>query len=240
MLAFSGGVPGQIVSDTLRAGITRAGFYEKLVNRTYADMATHDGTAVIPPRPCKPRDKAKVEVGVQGVQGVQRRILARLRNRRFFALAELNQAIHDLVGQLKDRPMRGWDTSRRALYEPLDRLALRPLPAVPYDDAAWKRCQVNLDDHVESEKPFHSVPFRLLGEAAAARVTAKTVQIFHRGKRARQAGAASGLQPICAACGRIGRPRLRRTCRVRTGATATGRTRRSCAKPPRSALTPRR
>jgi hypothetical protein len=89
----------------LRAGITRACFYEPLVNRTYADMASHYGTAVIPARPYKPRDKAKVEVGVQVVQ---RWILARLRNRRFFSLAELNQAIRELVIQLNDRPMRGW------------------------------------------------------------------------------------------------------------------------------------
>ena len=105
MLAFIGGVPRQIVSDNLRAGITRACFYEPLVNRTYADMASHYGTAVVPARPYKPRDKAKVEVGVQVVQ---RWILARLRNRRFFSLPELNQAIRDLVDQLNDRPMRGW------------------------------------------------------------------------------------------------------------------------------------
>ena len=125
MLGFLGGVPRQLVSDNLRAGITRACFYEPLVNRTYADMAAHYGAVVIPARPYKPRDKAKVEVGVQVVQ---RWILARLRNRRFFSLAELNQAIRELVGQLNDRPMRGWGTTRRALFEQLDRPALHPLP----------------------------------------------------------------------------------------------------------------
>ena len=129
MLAFMGGVPRQIVSDNLRAGITRACFYEPLVNRTYADMASHYGTAVIPARPYKPKDKAKVEVGVQVVQ---RWILARLRNQRFFSLAELNQAIRDLTDQLNDRTMRGWGTTRRALYEQLDRPTLGPLPAAPY------------------------------------------------------------------------------------------------------------
>lgn len=133
MLAFIGGVPRQIVSDNLRAGITRACFYEPLVNRSYADLASHYGTAIIPARPYKPRDKAKVEVGVQVVQ---RWILARLRNRCFFSLAELNQAIRELVGQLNDRPMRGWDTTRRALFEQLDRPALQPLPPAPYEHAA--------------------------------------------------------------------------------------------------------
>jgi transposase len=179
MLAFIGGVPRQIVSDNLRAGITRACFYEPLVNRTYADMASHYGTAVIPARPYKPRDKAKVEVGVQVVQ---RWILARLRNRRFFSLAELNQAIRGLVDDLNVRPMRGWGTTRRALYEQLDRPALRELPPTPYEYATWKRCRVNLDYHVEIDKHFYSVPFRLLREEVEARVTAKTVEIFHRGK----------------------------------------------------------
>ena len=179
MLTFIGGVPDQIVSDNLRAGITRACFYEPLVNRTYADMASHYGTAVIPARPYKPRDKAKVEVGVQVVQ---RWILARLRNRRFFSLAELNQAIRELVDQLNDRPMRGWGTTRRALYEQLDRPALRELPPTPYEYATWKRCRVNLDYHVEIEKHFYSVPSRLLREEVEARITVKTVEIFHRGK----------------------------------------------------------
>jgi transposase len=179
MLAFIGGVPRQIVSDNLRAGITRACFYEPTVNRTYADMAAHYGTAVIPARPYKPRDKAKVEVGVQVVQ---RWILARLRNRRFFSLGELNQAIRELVTQLNDRPMRGWGISRRALFEQIDRPALLPLPSLPYEYAAWKRCRVNLDYHVEIEKHFYSVPFRLLREEVEARITVKTVEIFHRGK----------------------------------------------------------
>jgi len=179
MLASIGGVPRQIVSDNLRAGITRACFYEPLVNRTYADMASHYGTAVIPARPYKPRDKAKVEVGVQVVQ---RWILARLRNRRFFSLAELNQAIRGLVDDLNVRPMRGWGTTRCALYEQLDRPALRELPPTPYEYATWKRCRVDLDYHVEIDKHFYSVPFRLLREEVEARITAKTVEIFHRGK----------------------------------------------------------
>jgi len=179
LLAFIGGVPRQIVSDNLRAGITRACFYEPLVNRTYADMAAHYGTAVIPARPYKPRDKAKVEVGVQVVQ---RWILARLRNRRFFSLGELNRAIRELVTQLNERPMRGWGASRRALFEQIDRPALLPLPSGSYEYAEWKRCRVNLDYHVEIGKHFYSVPFRLLREEVEARIAAKTVEIFHRGK----------------------------------------------------------
>ena len=178
-LTTLGGVPRQIVSDNLKAGITKACFYEPTVNRTYADMASHYRTAIIPARPYKPRDKAKVEVGVQVVQ---RWILARLRNRRFFSLAELNRAIRELVDQPNDRPMRGWGTTRRALFEQLDRPALQSLPPTPYEYADWKRCRVNLDYHIEIAKHFYSVPFRLLRQEVEARVTAKTVEIFHRGK----------------------------------------------------------
>lgn len=179
MLAFFAGTPRQIVSDNLRAGITRACFYEPQVNRTYADFATYYGTAIIPARPYKPRDKAKVEVGVQVVQ---RWILARLRNRRFFSLAELNQAIGELVAQLNDRPMRGWGTTRHALYEQVDRPALLALPPTAYEYAEWKRCRVNLDYHVEIDKHFYSVPFRLLRAEVEARITATTVELFHHGK----------------------------------------------------------
>ena len=108
--------------------------------------------------------------------------MARLRNRRFFSLAELNQAIRELVDDLNVRPMGGWGTTRRSLYEQLDRPALRALPPTPYEYATRKRCRVNLDYHVEIDKHFYSVPFRLLREEVEARVTVKTVEIFHRGK----------------------------------------------------------
>jgi hypothetical protein len=113
----------------LKAGITKACFHEPTVNRTYADMARHYGTAIIPARPYKPRDKAKVEVGVQVVG---RWILARLRHRRFFSLAELNTAIRGLLDKLNNRVMRGWGTSRRALFGQLDIPALGSLPPLPY------------------------------------------------------------------------------------------------------------
>src|SRR5262249_50645874 len=92
--AYFGGPPRQTVSDNLKAGITKACFHEPIVNRTHADMARHYGTAIVPARPDKPRDKAKVEVGVPVVG---RWILARLRHRRFFSLAELNAAIRALL-----------------------------------------------------------------------------------------------------------------------------------------------
>src|SRR5256885_739643 len=143
-------------------------------------MARHYATAIVPARPYKPRDKAKVEVGVQVVG---RWIMARLRHRRFFSLAELNAAIRALLDELNDRPMRGWGMSRRALFEQLDKPALRSLPPLAYEYAEWKRCRVGLDYHVEIAKHYYSVPHQLLRQEVEARITAATVEIFHRGKR---------------------------------------------------------
>lgn len=178
--AFFDGVPAQTVSDNLKAGITKACFHEPMVNRTYADMARHYGTAILPARPYKPRDKAKVEVAVQIVS---RWILARLRNRRFFSLAALNEAIRALLDELNDRPLRGWGRSRRNLFEELDRPALNCLPPEPYEFAEWKRCRVGLDYHVEIAKHYYSVPYSFARQEVEARITASSVEIFAHGKR---------------------------------------------------------
>ena len=177
---YFGGVARQLVSDNLKAGVTRACFHEPAVNRTYGEMAAHYGAAIVPARPYKPRDKAKVEVSVQVVQ---RWILARLRHHRFLSLAELNSAISVLVGQLNDRTMRGLGTTRRALFERFDRPALLLLPLVAYEYAEWRRCRVGLDYHVGVEKHFYSVPHDLLRQEVEARITTGTVEVFHRGKR---------------------------------------------------------
>lgn len=177
---FFGGVPGQIVSDNLKSGVTKACFYEPTVNRTYADMAAHYDTAVIPARPYKPRDKAKVEVGVQVAQ---RWIAARLRNRQFFSLAELNAAIRELVEGINGKVTRHLGASRRDLFDELDRPALKPLPSEPYEYAEWVERKVGLDYHVEVGRHYYSVPHQLLKKRLWARITARTVEIFHDGQR---------------------------------------------------------
>jgi transposase len=177
---YLGGAARQTISDKLKAGITKACFFEPMVNRTYGDLARHYGTAILPARPRKARDKAKVEVGVQVVE---RWILARLRKQRFFSLAELNAAIRDLLNELNARPMRGFGMSRRELFEQIERPALLPLPEAPYEYAEWRRCRVGLDYHVEIQRHYYSVPFHLLRQEVEARITAHTVEIFHRGKR---------------------------------------------------------
>ncbi|HTR17018.1 MAG TPA: IS21 family transposase [Acetobacteraceae bacterium] len=179
-LSFLGGVPRLLVCDNLRAGVTAACRYEPGINRTYQELATHYGTAVLPTRVRRPRDKAKVETAVLIVE---RYILARLRNRHFLSLGDLNAAIRELLGELNARLMRKLGASRREFFESLDRPALLPLPPEPYAYAEWRRCRVAPDDHVEVQGHFYSVPSRLIREVVEARITAGTVELFHAGQR---------------------------------------------------------
>lgn len=179
-LAFLGGVPKLIVCDNLKAGVTAACRYEPGINRTYQDMATHYGTSILPARVRRPRDKAKVE---NGVLIVERFILARLRNRQFFSLEELNQAIRELLDELNARLMRKLGASRQAFFEALDLPALKALPDEPYQYAEWKKCRVAPDYHVDLHGHLYSVPHALIREVLEARMTGTTVELFHRGRR---------------------------------------------------------
>ena len=179
-LAFFGGVPGMIISDNLKAGVTKACFYDPAINRTYGDMAVHYDTAVVPTRPRKPKDKAKVETAVQLAE---RWVLAKLRNQQFFSLDDLNAAIRPLQDQLNAKATRHLGTSRRALFETLDKPALKPLPHAPYIYAEWKKCRAGLDYHVDIGRHYYSVPHQLLRQELWARITARTVEIFHKGQR---------------------------------------------------------
>ena len=176
--AAIGGVAHAIVCDNLKAGVTAVCRYEPGINRTYQDLATHYDTAILPTRPYKPRDKAKVE---GGVLIVQRYVLARLRNRQFFGLVELNTAIRAVVADLNAKVMRKIGASRNELIETIDRPALKVLPAEPYVYAEWKLCKLGLDYHVEIDQHYYSAPHRLIRERIEARITDATVEIFHKG-----------------------------------------------------------
>ena len=180
MFAFLGGVPRVVVPDNLKSAVLKADRYDPGLNRTYAEMAEHYGTAILPARPRKPRDKAKVEVAVQVAQ---RWILARLRNRRFLSLAELNVAIRRLLDELNMRVMRGYGASRADLFATLDRPHLQPLPETAYAFARWKRARVAPDYHVEVDSSWYSVPFGLIREEVDIRVSGEIVEIFHKHQR---------------------------------------------------------
>jgi transposase len=175
-----GGVPALTVPDNLKTGITKACYYEPDVNPTYQDLATHFGTVVLPTRVAKPRDKAKVETGVQLVE---RWCLAPLRNHTFFSLAELNRELARRVAALNDRAFQKMDGNRRLLLELLERPALKPLPAAPFEYCEWKKARVNIDYHIQVEGHLYSVPYALVRKEVDVRITARTVEVLHHGRR---------------------------------------------------------
>jgi transposase len=172
--------PRVLVPDNLKSGVSKACKYEPELNPTYADMAEHYGCAVLPARPRKPRDKAKVE---NGVLIAKRWILAVLRHRTFFSLAELNAAIRECLERLNTRPMRQAKKSRRELFEAIDRPNALPLPAHPYEYAEWYKAKVQLNYHIEVDHHYYSVPYRLLHERLDIRLTSTIVEAFRKGER---------------------------------------------------------
>lgn len=177
---FFGGVTEVVVPDNLRSGVTRAHIYDPEVNAGYADLATHYATCVLPARARKPKDKAKAEVAVQVAQ---RWILAALRHRTFYSVAELNVAITPLLERINTRVMRAVKRSRREIFESVERAALQPLPQRRYECAEWKKAKVHPDYHVEYDDNFYSVPFKHVGAEVFVRATASVVEILLNGRR---------------------------------------------------------
>lgn len=180
-LEYIQGVPAVIVPDQPRTSTSQPCRYDPALNPSYAEFAKHYSTCIIPARPRKPRDKAKVEVAVQVAQ---RWIIAALRNRTFFSIDEVNRAIRALLEKLNNRPLRKLDRSRRQLFEELDKPRLKPLPESVYELAEWKiGARVNIDYHIQFDHNYYSVPHELRQELVDIRATRDTVEIYRHHKR---------------------------------------------------------
>ena len=177
---YFGCVPAIVVPDQLRSAVTRPDRYDPGLNATYTEMAQYYGIGIIPARPRKPKDKAKVEAGVLLAQ---RWILARLRNRTFFSLEELNEAIAELLEDLNTRPFQKLDGCRRSVFESIDRPAMKRLPPTRYEVAEWGQVSVNIDYHFEYDDRLYSVPCALIGQKVEFRATRTSVEAFHGGQR---------------------------------------------------------
>lgn len=179
-LEFIGGVPSAVVPDNLKAGVTKAHYYDPDINITYQDFACHYTMAIIPARANSPKDKSKAEVGVQGIQ---RRILAPLRHHTFFSVADINKAIAPLREAYNQRSFQDLLGSRRSQFLLVDKPALKPLPKTRYQYAEWKKAKVNIDYHVAFEKHFYSVPYTYIKEVVTLRITRTTVECFYQNQR---------------------------------------------------------
>jgi transposase len=177
---FFGGVSALLVPDNLKSAVTKACRYEPQLNQTYRDLACHYGTAIVPARPYKPKDKAKVE---NAVLVVERWILARLRHQTFVGLAELNAAISALLLELNHRPFKKLPGTRASQFEVLDKPVLKPLPEQPYELAQFAKARVHVDYHIEVDKHYYSIPYTLIKQVIDVRLTINTVECFHEGVR---------------------------------------------------------
>jgi len=179
-LEFFKGVPRCIVPDNLKSGVTKAHRYDPDIQSTYQELANHYGCAIIPARAYHPKDKPKVEVGVQGIQ---RWILAPLRDVTFFSIAEINQALGPLLKAYNERPFQEHEGSRYSQYELLDKPVLSPLPITRYSFAQWKTVRAGIDYHVTFEKHHYSIPHQYLKKTIELRVTPSTIECFYEGQR---------------------------------------------------------
>lgn len=177
---YFGGSPQITVPDRLRSAVSGNERIDPEINPVFSEFAEHYGTAVIPARARKPKDKAKVEYGVLLVQ---RWILARLRHVTFFTLEELNAAIAELLEDYNNRPFRKLEGCRRSLFEQTDKLALRPLPRRRFEPSTWKKVTVHIDHHVEFDTRYYSAPYALVGAQLWARATVSTIELLCDGRR---------------------------------------------------------
>ena len=180
MFRFFNGAPKLLVPDNLKSGVNKASFYDPEINLTYGAMVAHYSVGILPARPHKPRDKAKVEAGVRFAQSY---ILGRLRAQTFFSLAECNEAIKLVMQRMNERAMRHLGVSRRELFEKIEREALNGLPTEDWEFAEWRRARVNLDYHIDVHDFLYSVPHALIRAEVEVRVTERIVEVFHRGQR---------------------------------------------------------
>ncbi|HHS8262908.1 TPA: IS21 family transposase [Legionella anisa] len=177
---YFSGVATCLVPDNLKAGITKPHLYDPDTNLTYQEMANHYSAAIMPARVRTPKDKSKVEVGVQGIQ---RWVLAPLRDVTFFSVTEINDAIAPLLKAYNERPFHELLGCRYSQFLEIDKPALRPLPLTRYQYATWKKARAGIDYHVAVDKHYYSIPWRYLKEEIDVRVSGATIECFYKGDR---------------------------------------------------------
>ena len=177
---FIGGVPTIVVPDNLKSAVTKACRYDPVINPSYQQLSAHYGTALVPARPLKPKDKAKAEVGVQIIE---RWILARLRHHTFFSLGELNVCIKALLEEVNNKPFKQLKGTRQQWFESIDKPALLPLPRQAYEYTDITTVKVNIDYHIQYDDHFYSIPHHLVGEDIELHAKEYLIELFFHNQR---------------------------------------------------------
>ena len=181
MYEYFGGIPRILVPDNCKtAVIHNSGWYNQKVNTVYHEMAEHYGTAIIPARVRKPKDKPNAEGSVGNISTW---ITAALRNEQFFSLSELNQAIREKLEEFNRRPFQKKEGSRYELFHNEELPLLTPLPATRYELADWKQATVQFNYHISVDGMLYSVPYEYIKRKVDVRVTEKIIEIFYNHSR---------------------------------------------------------
>jgi transposase len=179
MYAFFGGVTRILVPDNLKTGVIKHTKSETVLNRSYREMAEHYGTAVIPTRVRRPKDKSSVEGAVGNISNF---ILAAVRNQRFLSLPELNAVIRERLFLFNNKPFQKKEGSRALLFEE-EKEYLMPLPVSAFEFATWKVATVQYNYHVSVDGQNYSVPYSYIKRKVDVRSARNTVEIFCDGER---------------------------------------------------------
>jgi transposase len=177
---FFGGVTRILIPDNLKTGVYQAFWYNPVINKTYHEMAEHYGTAVIPARVRKPKDKPNAE-GAVGV--ISTWILAALRNQKFFSLSTLNEAILEKLDIFNSNPFQKKAGSRLSSFLEEERSTLQPLPVSPYELAMWKIAIVQFNYHITIEKMHYSIPYEYIKHQVDVRITRQVIEVFFHNHR---------------------------------------------------------
>lgn len=178
---YFGGVARLLIPDNAKTAVNKASRYDAELNKTYAEMAKHYGTVIIPARPHSPTDKAPVETAVQIIE---RRIIAKLRHNRFLGLADLTETFLEEVDALNEQPFQKTQGSRRSLFLEIEQNQLIKLPPQKYEYAQFKQVRAGFDYHVALDKyHYYSVPYQFSGKIVQIRSTLRTVEVFCEGER---------------------------------------------------------
>ena len=177
---YYGGATRILIPDNLKTGVTKHTKTDVVLNATYQEMAEYYGTAVLPTRVRKPKDKAAVE----GTVGhISTWIIAALRNWRFFSLGELNEAIKNKLRELNEKPYQKRQGSRLGVFNEEEAPMLLPLPDKPYEMSEWKTSTVPYSYHVTADRMLYSVPHEYIRKEVDIRITSRMVEVFLAGER---------------------------------------------------------
>lgn len=176
MFNFFGGTTSYLIPDNLKSAVTKAGWNDLVLNRTYEDLADHYGMLIEPTRPAKPKDKAPAE---NAVKHVERRILFCLRNHTFFGLSELNAKIYELLEKLNQKETKRMPIGRKRLFDELEKHELKGLPDKPYEYAEFKTQLVKQDYTVNIDNHAYSVPYQYIRQKVEVKITEHKISVYH-------------------------------------------------------------